>query len=230
MCARLTAVLLVLTVGVAGCGGDDGGAGGSSASTTVTTTGNGGESESSDDQAKADSIVLKRSDFTTDWRSEPAEDGDDAAFRTCLGLKANEDAFAKADSPSFRIGDVTTVDSSATVAPSADAIDGSFAAFEGPKMLECAAQRIDAELQEESAVTFGPARAERVDFPQLAGGSTAVRITALLTAEGEQVPFHIDLVVMKKDRVGMTLTLVNAPEPFPTAPAVELAEKMAARA
>lgn len=97
-------------------------------------------------------------------------------------------------------------------------------------MRECLTQRTQDEFEEESEVTLFPPRAERVDFPELGDGSTAVRLASSFTAEGEQVPLYIDLVVIKKDRVGMSLTLANAPEPFPTAAAVELAERMVAPA
>lgn len=233
MRARLTAVLVVVAVGVAGCGGEES-ADKSSPTTTTVTTGDGDERPSSDDQAKAEAVVLQESDFPADWTSEPAEGDDeegDAAFRACLGLEPIEDvAAAEADSPVFRTGGATEVKSSATVAPTADAINETFAAFEGPKMLECLTQNLEGQFEAETEVTLAPPRAEKIDFPELGDGSTAVRVTSSFPADGEQVPLYIDLVAIKKDRVGMALMLVNAPEPFPTAAAVELAQIMVARA
>lgn len=234
MRARLTAVLVVVAVGVAGCGGGEESADESSPTTTTVTTGDGDERPSSDDQAKAEAVVLQESDFPADWTSEPAEGDDeegDAAFRACLGLEPIEDvAAAEADSPVFRTGGATEVKSSATVTPTADVINETFAAFEGPKMLECLTQNLEGQFEAETEVTLAPPRAEKIDFPELGDGSTAVRVTSSFPADGEQVPLYIDLVAIKKDRVGMALMLVNAPEPFPTAAAVELAQIMVARA
>lgn len=235
MRTRLLGVVLVVLAAVSsGCGGD--GDDGDAAPTTTSTTVD--ESDASqpaaDDQARAESIVLSASDLPedVDWTSTPWEHDEEGerALRTCIGLPPPSDV-ARADSPTFSAGDVTTVDSSASIASSAESVNEVFAAAEGPKFVDCVRQRVEAQLDEQPDQTFGSVRAERLQFPHVGDGTTAVRAsTTIESADGEQVPLHLDVVIVKKGTVGMTLGLVNAPEPFPTELAVALAEVMAARA
>lgn len=230
MVMRVVAVLLVLVLSVAGCGGDDNSDNTAAGSSTTTTTA--AEAVPEDDLSKAKAVVLKRSDLPGVWTTEPSQEDEGAAnsFRSCMGLDPAGADYPSADSPSFSTGYLRTVNSSATVAPTAAAIDTDFAAFNTPKMLDCAVQQAEMQLKEQSEVTFGPLRADRLDFPQLGGGSTALRIASSFTAEGQEVPVFIDVVAVKVGRIGMTLSLVNGPEPFPSDLAVQLTEKMVARA
>ncbi|MGI8684494.1 MAG: hypothetical protein ACR2MO_05300 [Acidimicrobiales bacterium] len=233
MRTRVLGVLLVLALASTACGDD---AEKEAATTTTSTTVAEKAEDDADDLALAEAVVLTIDDLPegVEWSSEPADEEEDdeggAAFRVCMGLPPDTGR-PSADSPTFSSGDATQVDSSATVAPTAEQIDEDFARLEGPEFVDCAKKQFEAAIGEQSDVTFGPLQAERLDFPTVGDGATAVRLsTKVETGDGETLPFHFDVVLLKKGRVGMTLTLVNAPEPFPTELSVPMAEAMAARA
>ncbi|MGI8684495.1 MAG: hypothetical protein ACR2MO_05305 [Acidimicrobiales bacterium] len=218
MRARLVTILLSLAVGVAGCGDD----------------GDGGVAlpKGPTDMAKARAIVLKASDFPPGWTSEPAgtgtseETGDN--FRSCMGLLPQ--ASPVAESPTFNTTGSMTVDSSATVGLSVRLVDQDFAAFAGEKALPCVLERFDAQAKRQTEATFGPGKAERLGAAHLGDATSAIRINSIAVAGDQQIPFFLDLVVVKKGRVGVTFSFANAPDPFPSDLATELARKVVDRA
>ena len=223
------AVLATVSYGCAG-DGDEPGAAGSSTSTTAAAT---GEDRASADRRLAESIVLRESDLPRDveWTSTPSEEDPEgeAQLRGCLGLPP-ESLGVGADSPTFSAGDVTRVDSSATLTPGVETVDRDMAILGGPRLVDCLRAQFETQLQDEPA-HVGPVAAERIEFPALGDASFAVRMSTVVeTEDGEQVPLFVDFIVVFKERAGMTLTLMNAPEPFPTDLAVALAETMVARA
>lgn len=233
MRTRLVGVLVLLALPLVSCGddGDDGDA----APTTISTT-SPDEPAHADEGAeeRAEAIVLKLGDLpdAVEWSSAPAETDGEAedAFRTCVGLSPDSD-LPSADSPTFSAGDVTTVDSSAAIAPSEAAIDEVLDALEAPKAVECAEERFKSAVAQNDPESFGAVETSRVDYPDVGDRATAIRIsTTVENDDGEPVPVHFDLIAVKQGDVGITLTLVNAPEPFPVELSAQLAETMAERA
>lgn len=223
-------VLAGLSFGCAGDGDDPEAAG----STTSTSAVGGGEDRETEDRELAESIVIDESDLPDDidWTATPSEEDPEgeAALRSCLGLPP-ESRDPGAESPTFSVGDVTRVDSSATVAASVDSADEVFAAATSGRFVDCLGEQFEAQLLEQPHAGFGPAAAEPLDFPAVGDGTVAVRMSTSVEAEdGERIPLFVDFIVIRKGRVGMTLTLMNAPEPFPTERAVAMAEAMVARA
>lgn len=230
---RLVGVLVILATLSFACA-DDGGDSEAATSTTSTPAVEDVEERRNDDQELADSIVLKESDLPDDveWTSTPfeVEPEGESALRSCLGLPP-ESSDPGAESPTFSVGDVTRVDSAATVAPNVDSPNEASAMTTNPKFVDCLRAQFEAQLLEEPAANFGPATTEPLDFPAVGDGTVAVRLsTSVETQDGERIPLFVDFIVVSKGRVGMTLTLMNAPEPFPTELAVALAERMASRA
>ena len=230
---RLVGVLAILATLSFTCA-EDGDDPGAASSTTSTTAVEDVEERRTDDQELAESIVLKESDLPDDveWTSTPydADTEGESALRICVGL-APATANPGADSPTFSVGDVTRVDSAATVAPNAAAANEELDVMMNPKLVDCLAERFEAQTLGRPEVNFGPATTEHLDFPAVGDGAVAVRMsTSVETEDRKRIPLFVDFVVVRKGRVGMTLTLMNAPEPFPTDLAVAMAETMAARA
>lgn len=220
MRARPFGLIMALAVVLAGCGGG-GDADGPAPPKGPT------------DQAKARSIVLKASDFPPGWTSEPAPGAPDEStnsFRTCMGLLPQ--ASPTAESPTFHTVEPgsMTVDASVTVGLSVRLIDQDFSAFASDQALPCVLERFDAQAKRQTEATFGPGEAARLDFAQLGDATSAVRVKSIAVAGDQQIPFHLDIVVVKKGRVGVTFSFANAPEPFPAELAAELARKVVDRA
>lgn len=220
MRARPAGLLLAVAVAVvlAGCGGN-----GDKTATTKGPT----------DQAKARAIVLKAADFPPGWTSEPAGDAPDESasnLRSCMGLLPQ--ASPMAESATFHTVEPgsMTVDASVTVGRSVRLIDQDFNAFASDKALPCVLERFDAQAKRQTEATFGPGEAARLDFAQLGDATSAIRVKSVAVAGDQQIPFHLDIVVVKKGRVGLTFSFANAPEPFPAELATELACKVVDRA
>lgn len=216
MRVRLATIVLVLAVGVAACGGD----GDDTAAVPKGPT----------DQAKARAIVLKASDFPPGWTAEPTGSGDETTdnFRLCMGLLPK--VSPTADSPTFKTTGSMSVNSSAAVGLSVRLIEQDFSAFVSEKALPCVLERFDAQAKRQTEATFGPGKAERLDFARLGDATSAIRVTSIAVAGDQQIPFFLDLVVVKKGRVGVTFSFAIAPDPFPSDLATELARKVVDRA
>ncbi|HVM02805.1 MAG TPA: hypothetical protein VM263_09060 [Acidimicrobiales bacterium] len=179
-------------------------------------------------------LVLRQSDFPAGWTSEPAEDDDDEAqgeMERCLGIERSGDR-PEATSPRFTVGDAITQASSAVeLAPDAATVDREFAAIDGPRFLDCAAQQLDRTIARESAgVEFAPATAERLPFRSFGDGTSAVRMSTAVRAGDQQVPIYADLVFVRKGLAELSFSFINAGEPFAAALATELVGKVVARA
>ena len=110
------AAVVGLLVG-SGCGGDDDGDGRRATRDIQAAA-----------QARAESLVLKRSDFTQGWRASPPEQEDEGAgeeFRRCVGVDFSEfTVTGEADSDEFSMGNSLRVSSDARVVDTErDAVD-----------------------------------------------------------------------------------------------------------
>lgn len=240
---RLVVTALVLCLAAAGCSDDDEGDG-AATSTTGTpgiTTGapTDVDPQEAADALKAGEIVLKQSDFPAGFTALPqsaeedeAEDRAGEEFEACLGVSVDDDERPRAESPDFQSSQFTRVSSSAAFAPTVEDSSNEFAAMQGPKLPDCVRSQFDKELKTEAAdVEFAPIEVAPVEFPTLGDGTRAVRLsTAVAAADGAPVAIHADFVFIRKGRAQLTLSFVNAGEPFPADVAADLAGKMAARA
>ena len=149
----------------------------------------------------------------------------------CLGIERSGDR-PEATSPRFTVGDAITQASSAVeLAPDAATVDREFAAIDGPRFLDCAAQQLDRTIARESAgVEFAPATAERLPFRSFGDGTSAVRMSTAVRAGDQQVPIYADLVFVRKGLAELSFSFINAGEPFAAALATELVGKVVARA
>lgn len=249
MRARLAVASVVLVLLAAGCNGGDGGggasgtvpgdatttaAGAAEGGETTTTAGNGTGGAAGTTAPELGELVLRQSDFPAGWSSEPAEDDDgeaQAEMERCLGIELSGDR-PEATSPRFTVGDAITQASSAVeLAPDAATVDREFAAINGPRFVDCAAQQLDRTIARESpGVEFAPAKAERVPFGSFGDGTSAVRVTTAVSAGDQQLPLVADLVFVRKGLAELSFSFINAGEPFAAALATELVGKVVARA
>ena len=231
----------VLVLGTLACGGngDDGGSAGGGATTTVpgagaSTTVAAPAEAAADDHDAVNKIALQASDFPPGWTSAPFEGEDDESERTlasCLGLEYAPDR-PRANSAQFSKGELTQAGSSAELAPSTEVAAAEFAAIKGPKANACIKQQFDKELAEDSGgAAFAPVKVQALQFPKAGDETHALRLTTAVTApDGSSVPIHADAVFVRKGRAEMTLFFLNAGEPFPSALAADLTQKLASRA
>lgn len=230
------ALVLVLGAGACGGGGDDNGGdepltATTEAGATPSTAATGG----TDDQAVVNRIVLKASDFPPGWKSTPAEpDADDSSDRElgeCLGVQFALDR-PEVESPEFTRGELTQVSSSAELAASEEEAASELAALKGPKGIGCFTQLFDKALAEEAGgVPFTPAVAEVREAPRAGDEALAVRLTTGITApDGTTVAIYADFVFIRKGRAEISLSFINASQPFDAALAGSLTEKLASRA
>lgn len=232
------ALVAVLGVGACGNGGDEGD---DQALSTTTTAGSPGAPSATsapgpaDDQAVVDRIVLKASDFPPGWTSTPAEpdagDAGDKALAECLGVPLPENR-PEAESPEFSRGELTQVSSSAELAATEEEAASEFAALEGPKANPCFKQQFDKALAEQAGdVTFAPAEIEVLEPPTAGDEALALRLTTGISApDGSTVAIYADFVFIRKGRAEISLSFINAGQPFDSALAGGLTQKLASRA
>jgi hypothetical protein len=238
MRTRLISLALVLALGAGACGddGDDG----DDEATTSTTTAAPGETSSSTgpatgDEAVVAKMVLQQSDFPAGWTAAPSEEEeDDDADRKvaeCVGVEFDPDR-PEATSPEFSRGELTQVSAAAELAPTPDVAAAELAAIKSPKANECIKTAFNETVAEGSpGVTFSPAQVEVRQAPALGDGAHAVRLSTGVNApDGSTVPIYADFVFIQKGRAELSLTFINAGQPFDEALARDLAAKLASRA
>ena len=232
----LVAGALVVALATAACSdSDDGGDAGPTTTAVETTTTVAEVVDPVADAARAEEIVLKQSDLPEGWTPVPEPEGSadegkrlEDTFAQCLGVEPPAEQ-PSAESPEFVSGTLTQVSAGVELAPSAAVARQELARLEGRKALECVARQFDAS-QADSGLDFAPSRAQELDFPDLGDGTVAIRITTLLTNEGQQITIYADIVSMIKGRVELTVYFLKGFQPFPRDLADSLARRLVARA
>jgi hypothetical protein len=246
---RLVSMALVLVLGAGACGGDGDDAGDDEALSTTTTTGTSttaaaaaGTSSTSaappatGDQAVVDKIVLQASDFPAGWTSTPPDTGRDKsgerALAECLGITFSPDR-PEAESPRFSKGQLTQVNSSAQLMATADVAAADFAALKGPKASSCITRQFDQTLASSAAgVTFTPSKYSALEAPKLpVDEALSVRLTTgISTPDGGNVPIYADFVFIRNGRAEVSVSFINATQPFDQTLAGDLTKRLASRA
>ena len=231
----LVAGALVIALATAACSDGDGDAGPTTSDAAEATTTVAEVVDPVADAARAEEIVLKQSDLPEGWTAVPDPEGSDEesrrledSFAQCLGVEPPAEQ-PSAESPEYVSGTLTQVSAAVELAPSAAVARAALARLESPKALECVARQFDAS-QADSGLDFAPSRAQALDFPELGDGTAAIRITTLLTNEGQQITIYADIVSVIKGRVELTLYFLKGFQPFPRELADSLARRLVARA
>lgn len=232
--ARWAAGAAAFAVALAACSGGDDATTTTVASSTSTTEVD-AAADTAADTARAEEILFKPSDLPEGWTPVPAPEGAEeeqaelrSSFAVCLGVEPLPD-HPSAESPEYVTGEITQVSARVELAPSAEVAEAELAQLRRPRYLECVAKQFD-QSQADSGLEFAPSRAQEFDFPDLADGTLATRITTLLTLEGQEITIYADLVVVREGRVQITMYFLRARQPFPADLADSLARRMLARA
>ncbi|HET7486352.1 MAG TPA: hypothetical protein VFJ85_00385 [Acidimicrobiales bacterium] len=206
------------------CGGTGRNDRGLSAAAKATAASSSGPGATMAPVADVHKIVLMQADVPADWTAEPADAGGDDkavtdAFNTCVGAELVRDGDT-ADSPDFTAPDsLTSVSSSAELAPSTAALEQDWAVLQGPKLLPCLARSFDtmarADIGDDS-VTVSPVQTQRIAYPQVGDGAMAIRATTTITGAHKQVPLALDFVFIRKGLAEITLYASGGGQPFPS--------------
>ena len=143
-------MLGVILATVSACGGGDSGGGGSDVRTSA-------EAIEPEAQQRAESIVLKLSDFPTGWRGSAPEgsDDDDDGFRECVGTDYSAlTRIADAESHDFSMGESAEVTSDVAIFKDEQQASDALAEFSkgmnGTAAEDCFQDRIEKAARDES--------------------------------------------------------------------------------
>ena len=252
----LVALLLPLAL-LGGCGDDDAeseGAGSTTTSSTAPPSSDDSREDDTDpgadraaDQALADSVVLTLDDLGPGWtvaEDEEEDDTDDAEdalvedeLAECLQIDP-DDVPDDSDDPEATISfeqETTEIESSASVSPTLEEIERTFALFDSGRFPGCYGQIFESEMAQDQAdeegFTFTGVEVTELDLPSTLGDG-ALGLRAVLSAEAEGVTFdtYQDIYFVRRGRVGITLMAISAFEPVPESFSLALASIMDERA
>jgi hypothetical protein len=152
----------------------------------------------------------------------------------CLGGRATWRLLVQARAPRFVVPS-GNVQNGLFVFEDAQQATDALGAYARPAMRECFADGLVEQLRTGmridggTGVSVGRVQVSARDVDELGDGSTAMRITLPIRAEGEGGTFFIDIVLVRQERaIGMLSTLIFG-EPAPDDVLQQLAERVADR-
>jgi hypothetical protein len=219
----LPVFVLTLAVALAGCGGDKKPA--SSGSTDTQAA----------DRAKAEKLVLVQADFPTGWAgttAQPNTEEDDeqgAALAGCVG--AVDPAVAESATVTGKdfAKDTGEVSSEVTYVKTTAQAQQDLAAITGSKLETCVKDFAGDLLQKElegSGATLVRFDFVRIEADKVGDATEAFRMTATVSADGQNLSIFIDLIFILKGRAEISLSFSEVGKPFDAALQKSLLTKM----
>jgi hypothetical protein len=191
------------------------------------------------DQALAENVDLRLSDFSPGWTSAPRTQEHDAdaekRFASCIHTSLSPSdlipSAAKANSPDFTSPSSQEVSSKIAVAKTASDVASAVDVIASPDVPTCLAQYLDAVLGRNapSGMQFGQSSVDPESFNALGDRTVAYRITVPVSSKGQRGNVYVDFIVVQKGRVGVIFQAVETLSPFPTDMSAALIRKMLAR-
>lgn len=181
-----------------------------------------------EDQALADSVVLKLSDFATGWRADESDDEDDDENGCGQPDYSALTITGRADSPTFTRGSVASVSSTAVVYTSQDDAISAYQLFEGAvnqEIGDCLAET----LEDTDGIKVIDISAGRLSFPSFGDRSAAYQIAIEYESEGLTPTFYVDIVVLQDGRALAALIYLDLLTPFSDSEKERLTEIVAGR-
>jgi hypothetical protein len=222
----LAVVVASTIVLLSACGGSDKSATSDSteAETTAETTIN------EDDQALAESSLLRLSDFPTGWRATKSDDDEDPnALEGCFTPDyAGVTVTGRAESEDFESGTSAQANSVTSVYATAAAAEKAVAQFTDGTLADCLVAYFE-KLPEKDGVKFTDAEAGRLSFPALGDESDARQVVLEVEAQGLTPSAYVDLVAIRTGRAFSGLFFIDVFSPFSPDQEVELARKVETR-
>lgn len=183
------------------------------------------------DQAKARSVVLRRADLGSGFRSRPASPGDVPSAARCQALsEADLTITGDATSPDFSLtqqGALLTVASTAQVYRTVREANASWSRSLGRAAVTCFADIV--RLSAGTGQRIQVLAARRVAFPPVAAKTMAFRIVAQVRSGAASVKLYVDAVVLQQGRVQAGLIFTSALQPVAQTDRATLASVVAAR-
>ena len=208
---RLPVIPLVAAAALAACGGV---AGGGEAQTVLNDQ----------DQARAEAVVVRASDFPGGWTSARHEQ---QGAKTCLNPDLSDlTVTGQADSRDFSRQSFT-VNSSATVMRTADEAKTAYERQATGDLPKCIADQLGKSIESSSdvAIDVKHAGVRELDFARLGDRSQAYRATLDLDIGGAAVRAYVDFVFLQRGRTLATLAFAGIGQ----APQQALEEELTAR-
>jgi hypothetical protein len=215
---------LVVTVGLAvaglaACGSSSRSAASRPASTTTPQA-----SLSADAKARAALVVL--SDLPAGWtstphQSDPSSPSEDRQLKECAGVQLNSTSSQDINSPDFHSGDQFEVDSSASVATSAQAAAQELKAIKEPHFVSCLQTVLASVVRSQSGssdgVTVGQVTVEPLSIGVHGDDTAGFHVLIPVTVQGRSMTFFMDLALVRIGRVELSDTFIGIGQPFDTA-------------
>jgi hypothetical protein len=195
----------------------------------------GGTPTEAEDRASAERMVLTSADLPG-FVAEP-DDGEDSAgpINECVDhpLFATGDVPRSADGPDLTMdaGNVRVQSGVKFAEKESDAREA-FADLEAAFAGECIGDGLKASLEEAAAdpgLVVGDVSSERLPALDVGDEATAYRLIAPLEVDGEQLPVHIDMTVLRDGRVIGGVFTFQAGSPFPDEERIRLTRLVADR-
>jgi hypothetical protein len=163
-------------------------------------------------QARAEASNLTLEDFETGWRAEKADENDSS---TCASRDLSHlTIVGTADSPTFRRGNITSVQSSVTIFDSeADATE-SFDAVRDPAFEDCFVDVITNAIDDTDGVDVTDSSVGALSFPHSGDETEAFEAAIEVKAEGQSVSVYVDVVAVRKGDAIALLAFGDALSPF----------------
>lgn len=206
------AVVAAAVIAVAGCGGGD-----SASRTTSQTTARSAtdikQKLTPEGNAQARRMVVTIADMPTGWREDTSPDEDSGIRSACSGLDFSSlTLVGKANGRDLTDGD-GEVQSAAAVFDTPDAAADAQRQIGSDATNRCVGEFVEQKLKEGSdkpdGVTFGDVQSGRMSFPKLGDGTTALRITIPMSAEGMNVDFNADIISVRQGAALVLMYLVG---------------------
>lgn len=185
----------------------------------VVLAGCGGEGEATstpvdpEEDAIAEAVLLRLTDFPTGWAETPPDDEEDDTFDECAADESPMTT-ARAETGNFGRGGGDSVSQMVAVFPTA--ADANSAADLARSIVECVAEKLNAGEADDDEVEVVEATFAEVSFPALAERTYAYRIAMELRVDGGDgtIGAYLDLVYMVGGRVVSVLIAQGVLSPF----------------
>lgn len=193
------------------------------------------------DQARAQAMLLTRSDLGSGWRASGTTGSRGAAIDLrCPGYQPDESDLTltgEATSRDFQLatgGTFSFVSSIASVYATAPQAKASWTRVVTPGLVRCFVRLLEKEVEaQQQAQGIPPAlritSSGRIGFPAVARRTSAYRISGVITQGQLTITMHLDIVLLGGGRANGGFVAASVLKPFPRATEVRLARIAAAR-
>jgi hypothetical protein len=178
------------------------------------------------DQARADSIILKLDDLPHGWRAEKSNE--EQSGPNCFEPDLSDlTETGTAESPNFFSGSTTFVSSGAGMYASKSDAQAAYERVAGQELADCIAEYLTAYSDKD--VSFENLSSGRLSFPSLGDRSAAYEIAMEIKTNGFSPAAFVDFVVIQRGRAVGAVVYFDVGSPFEAKMRERLARRFAQR-